>query len=644
MKGETFLHILLLTLIMVSDLFSRFVVGSSSPPLLGIAPQDEKYYQASSDGIKCRDGSGKFSKAQLNDDFCDCLDGTDEPGICSILFVAVLAFELWLLHEDDGSLKGTSACPNGRFYCRNAGHIPLVLYSSRVNDGICDCCDGSDEYDGQVKCSNTCWEAGKAARDKLTKRISTFQEGVAMRKHEIERAKLAIAKDEKELSKLKNEERVLKGLVQRLKERKELIEIAEEKERSQKEKEEQDRKEAEQKATEEKSKSAKDIDPETKEHEVDEGGETKEDFDNDIVGLLDDPVGTAEGDGDAYSLPEIQEAAAVSSDVVHDADENAASDQANEQGDVPVKPEELSKEELGRLVASRWTGEKVDEEIKQDSSEETHKEDDKREDVLDEDLYEDDDDGYVSDSVDDNKKYEYRDPEDEIREDLFADDNGDSTSHHTNYSDSDSDDEPDWEDIIVEMIWSWLEKTMIMARRFLRAFNLFQRPFDKSEAASVRKEYDESSSKLSKIQSRISALSEKLKHDFGPEKVFYSFHGRCLESKQNKYVYKVCPYKEASQKEDYSTTRLGQWEKFDESYRVMVFSGGDRCWNGPDRSLKVKLRCSLTDELTDVDEPSRCEYMALLSTPAACTDDRLKELQDKLDAMNKNEPQSHDEL
>lgn len=35
------------------------------------------------------------------------------------------------------------------------------------------------------------------------------------------------------------------------------------------------------------------------------------------------------------------------------------------------------------------------------------------------------------------------------------------------------------------------------------------------EAASVRKEYDESSAKLSKIESRISSLTQKLKHDFG---------------------------------------------------------------------------------------------------------------------------------
>lgn len=80
-----------------------------------------------------------------------------------------------------------------------------------------DCCDGSDEYDGKVNCSNTCWEAGKVARDKLRNKIATYKEGVTIRKQEVEQAKLAFAKDEAELTKLKNEEKILKGLVQQLK-------------------------------------------------------------------------------------------------------------------------------------------------------------------------------------------------------------------------------------------------------------------------------------------------------------------------------------------------------------------------------------------------------------------------------------------
>ncbi|KAK3447418.1 hypothetical protein EUGRSUZ_A02946 [Eucalyptus grandis] len=89
------------------------VSSSTSPPkdpFLGIALEDVKYY-SSSNRIKCKDGSKKFTRAQVNDDFCDCPNGTDEPG--------------------------TSACPNGKFYCRNAGHVPVIIFSSRVNDGIC---------------------------------------------------------------------------------------------------------------------------------------------------------------------------------------------------------------------------------------------------------------------------------------------------------------------------------------------------------------------------------------------------------------------------------------------------------------------------------------------------------------------------
>lgn len=42
---------------------------------------------------------------------------------------------------------------------------------------------------------------------------------------------------------------------------------------------------------------------------------------------------------------------------------------------------------------------------------------------------------------------------------------------------------------------------------------------DFAEAAQVRKEYDDSSSKLSKMQSRISSLTQKLKQDFGKLKL-----------------------------------------------------------------------------------------------------------------------------
>ncbi|XP_055313092.1 glucosidase 2 subunit beta [Sitodiplosis mosellana] len=78
---------------------------------------------------------------RLNDDYCDCeVDGSDEPE--------------------------TNACPNGVFYCTyQKRHLTgrgrdISIPSSHVNDGVCDCCDGSDEWlecnGKQTICQNTC--------------------------------------------------------------------------------------------------------------------------------------------------------------------------------------------------------------------------------------------------------------------------------------------------------------------------------------------------------------------------------------------------------------------------------------------------------------------------------------------------------
>ncbi|KDQ06993.1 hypothetical protein BOTBODRAFT_167442 [Botryobasidium botryosum FD-172 SS1] len=104
---------------------------------------------------KCLDGSGEIPFSAVNDDFCDCKDGSDEPG--------------------------TSACANGLFYCANEGHVSAKIRSSRVNDGLCEpeCCDGSDEPSGV--CPNICEEIGKEYRAAAEAEQKTRRTGAKIR-------------------------------------------------------------------------------------------------------------------------------------------------------------------------------------------------------------------------------------------------------------------------------------------------------------------------------------------------------------------------------------------------------------------------------------------------------------------------------
>eukprot|EP00004_Rigifila_ramosa_P028346 TRINITY_DN958_c0_g2_i4.p1 TRINITY_DN958_c0_g2~~TRINITY_DN958_c0_g2_i4.p1 ORF type:complete len:495 (-),score=136.00 TRINITY_DN958_c0_g2_i4:14-1498(-) len=153
--------------------------------------------------FRCTDGSRAFSFSRVNDDFCDCADGSDEPG--------------------------TAACPKGRFWCQNLGHAGEFLFSSRVDDGICDCCDGSDE--SHVACPNTCAELGKAARAKAEAEMKVIREGIEKRKQAAAAGKAIRAKKEDEIKQLLEQVENRKREIAVLKAEKEAREKLEEEER-----------------------------------------------------------------------------------------------------------------------------------------------------------------------------------------------------------------------------------------------------------------------------------------------------------------------------------------------------------------------------------------------------------------------------
>ena len=148
------------------------VIGAMGQEVRGVPKAEWPTYHTGGAVFNCRDGTHSIPFARLNgarlcclplsacacclpascfllaaahltlhrahaDDYCDCADGSDEPG--------------------------TSACLSGRFFCANRGFRSQYVRSSHVGDGVCDCCDGRDEY-ASGACPDVCQQAGAAAR------------------------------------------------------------------------------------------------------------------------------------------------------------------------------------------------------------------------------------------------------------------------------------------------------------------------------------------------------------------------------------------------------------------------------------------------------------------------------------------------
>lgn len=157
---------------------AALVAGGGGARPRGV-PQAKAPLYAPADTFTCLDGSLRLPYAFVNDDYCDCRDGTDEPG--------------------------TSACLNGVFHCTNAGHEPLDVPSSRVNDGVCDCCDAADEWASGTECRDTCEQLGREARLEAQRRAQLLQAGARLRADIIKDGAVARAGMKDRLAELQRE-------------------------------------------------------------------------------------------------------------------------------------------------------------------------------------------------------------------------------------------------------------------------------------------------------------------------------------------------------------------------------------------------------------------------------------------------------
>ncbi|KAJ9477284.1 Glucosidase 2 subunit beta [Pseudozyma hubeiensis] len=539
--------------------------SSSNTPLRGVAPANAAKYQPSKNPQgqlrwTCLDGSKELSWTAVNDDYCDCPDGSDEPG--------------------------TSACPNSTFYCHNMGHIPSYIRSSRVDDGICDpeCCDGSDESDGKIHCPNTCEKVGKQYRKKMTELENLRRAGGKVRDKYIADGRKEKESLEAEIAKLEVEVHVATENEARLKS-------------------ELTRAETSDKAViDAKIKTplyAKLVDNQNAIKALqDKNAALKSELQT-LTLLLDD---LAKGYNPNYqdmavkgAVVAYKEWRGIAASTVDDAvkQEVAASDDNN------IDQLAAENTKLNQLLdEGDWPSAKISTLLNDDPL-----------DIMDRGLQ-----GATHDKR------------------VFAteSDGGLLFRIHEYLPDGIV---PYFEAMVDTLLDVLIKSNVITDVKRMRPKSSSSTEAEPENVASARRSHTDAASHLSRLSSDLSNRKRRLDEfstRYGRSSEFKPLENKCFSKDMGEYTYEYCFFGRITQIPNNGGAQisLGTFSNFnptgsysqeqDEFWLKQIYSRGQKCWNGPERSALVDLKCGTENRVVDVFEAEKCIYSIQVDTPAVC--------------------------
>lgn len=525
-----------------SLLLAALPLVGASKTVLGVPPVLQSKYTPSGSTWKCLDGSKEILWSAVNNDYCDCPDGSDEPG--------------------------TSACPTSKFYCANVGHVGGTIPSSRVNDGLCEpeCCDGSDEAEGV--CPNVCKEVGEKYRAEQEAERKLRKTGSKIRASYISFAH----KEKKRLqelvtslsSKINDKEKEVERL-RDVAERTESISAA---------------------ALEHKKQSplyaslithSNALKSLQREHKK---LQEREKALGDILNTL------RSGYNPNYQDMAVLEAVRGWEQLAglpHIGVEEDAILEAEKKGEEIAKAAE---EEASKHAEDEWSADKLNRDL--DGLLRTD---------------------YVSLLIEHDEHIDAPSSESPLFD--LASYLPDSLVPH-------------YEDV-KDTLLTWLENLGIVHGQSDAA----------ADTTHARQALTNAENELRKIVKEKEDAEGDIEEifsveGFGAEGEWKKLDGTCLEHNAGDYIYEACLFNEAKQKpvNGGASFSLGKFKSWNPSpdvkpgqpefYMKQVYSGGTRCWNGPERSVVFELSCGTENAITAVAELEKCEYQFTGTSPALC--------------------------